>query len=243
MILLLMFALGVIKGLPRWFLPYTGVIGWQLSWVFARSGTFMGVNTRAGLVGSLLRQTDRLLFGVLRPSAADPWLVRAVYGEGELWFVLLGMTALMVLVAATLPPLRPFYLRIRDDWTLLSFGLYGATLVAVFVAFEDYPHPQKQPYIFLALLILAAGAWLYMRSAGRGGRCLALLAGITLSMAVAAVGKAILYTNSQLWPRETQHFTWQGEVLSTLFLWGWLLVVVMAPALLRLLPHPDKSFS
>jgi hypothetical protein len=238
---LLMFALGLIKGLPRWFLPYTGVIGLQLSWVFARRGTMMGINTRAGVVGSLLRWTDRQFFEVLRPSASDPWIVRAVYGAGELWFVLLGMAAFAVLIAAACRPLRPFYWRLRDDWTLLSFGLYGATVMAVNMAFEDYPHPHKQLYIFVASLILVAGAWVYLRSAHLWQRSLALFGGITLSMAVAATGRAILYANPLLWPRAApRSFTWQSEVLSTVFGWGLLVAVIMAPALLRLLPRPAK---
>jgi len=240
-VLLLMFSLGLIKGLPRWFLPYTGVIGVPLSWALTTRGTIMGINTGGGVVGSLLRWTDRHFFALLRPSASDPWIVRAVYGAGELWFVLLGIAAFTVMIAAACRPLRPFYLRLRDDWTLLSFGLYGATVMAVNMAFEDYPHPHKQPYIFVASLILAAGAWVYLRSAHLWQRSLALFAGITLSMAVAATGKAILYANPLLWPRAARHFTWQSEVLCTVFLWGWLVAVVMTPALLGLLPQPDKS--
>jgi hypothetical protein len=242
-VLLLMFVLGLIKGLPRWSLPYTGVIGVPLSWALTMRGTIMGINTRGGVVGSLLSWTDRHFFALLRPSASDPWIVRAVFGGAELWLVLLGMAAFTVLVAAACRPLRPFYVRLRDDWTLLSFGLYGAALMAVLMALEDYPHPHKQLYIFLASLILAAGAWVYLRSAHLWQRSLALFAAITLSMAVAATGKAILYANPLLWPREARGFTWQSEVLCTVFLWGWLVAVVMAPALLRLLPHPDKSFS
>ena len=237
---LLMFALGLIKGLPRWFLPYTGVIGLDLSWVVARRGTIAGINTRGGVVGSLLSWTDRRFFALLRPSASDPWIVRAVYGEGELWFVLLGIAAFAVLIAATWRPLRPFYLRIRDDWTLLSFGLYGATVMAVNMAFEDYPHPHKQLYIFVASLILVAGAYVYLRSAHLWQRSLALFASITLSMAVAATGKAILKANPLLWPRVARGFTWQSEVLCTVFLWGWLVALISAPALLTFLPRPNK---
>jgi hypothetical protein len=144
-------------------------------------------------------------------------------------------------MAAACRPLRPFYLRLRDDWTLLSFGLYGVMVVAVNVAFDDYPHPHKQLYIFVASLILTAGAGVYLRSAHLWRRALALFTGMTLAMAVAATGKAILYANPLLWPREARGFTWQSEVLCTVFLWGWLVAVVMAPALLGLLPHPDRS--
>lgn len=200
----------------------------------------MGINTRGGVVGSLLSWTDRHFFALVRPSASDPWIVRVVYGEGELWVVLLGITAFAVLVAAACRPLRPFYRRLRDDWTLLSFSLYGASVVAVYIAFEDYPHPHKQLYIFAASLILVAGAWVYLRSAHLWQRALALFAGMTLAMAVAATGKAILYANPLLWPPEARGFTWQSEVLCTVFLWGWLVAVVMAPALLELFPRPAK---
>lgn len=237
---LLMFALGLLKGLPRWFLPYTGVIGVPLSWALTTRGTIMGINTRGGVVGSLLSWADRHLFALLRPSASDPWIVRAVFGGAELWLVLLGMAAFAVLIAAACRPLRPFYWRLRDDWTLLSFGLYGAMVMAVNMAFEDYPHPHRQLYIFVALLILVAGAWVYLRSVHLWQRALALFAAITLSMAVVATGKAILYANPLLWPREARGFTWQSEVLCTVFLWGWLVAVVMAPALLELFPRPAK---
>jgi hypothetical protein len=237
---LLMFALGLIKGLPRWFLPYTGVIGVLLSWALTTRGTIMGINTRGGVVGSFLSWADRHFFALLRPSASDPWIVRAVFGGAELWLVLLGIAAFAVLMAAAWRPLRPLYLRIQDDWTLLSFGLYGATVMAVNAAFDDYPHPHKQLYIFVASLILATGAWVYLRSAHLWQRFLALFGAITLSMAVAATGKAILYANPLLWPPEARGFTWQSEVLCTVFLWGWLVAVVMAPALLRLLPRPAK---
>jgi hypothetical protein len=236
---LLMFALGLLKGLPRWFLPYTGVIGLLLSRSLAHRGTVMGLDTRAGVLDPLLGWADRLFLAVVRRS--NPWIVRAVLGAGWDWMVLLGLTAFTVLIAAVCRPLRPFYLRLRDDWTLLSFGLYGATLMAVNMAFEDYPHPHRQLYIFVASLILVAGAWVYLRSAHLWQRALALFGGITLSMAVAAMGKAILYANPLLWHPAARGFTWQSEVLCTVFLWGWLGAVVMAPALLALLPRPDKS--
>ncbi len=64
---LFMFALGLIKGLRRWFLPYAGLVGCQLGWALTTRGTIMGIDTRAGWIGSLLSWTDRLL---VRPG--DP---------------------------------------------------------------------------------------------------------------------------------------------------------------------------
>jgi len=234
----LVFVLGLIKGLRRWrwFLPYAGLVGWVLGWALTTRGTIMGIDTRAGWIGSLLSWTDRLLYGIVRPG--DPWIVRAVYGSGRSWFGLLGLAVFAVLIIAVWRPLRPLYVRMRDDWTLLSFGLYGATLVAASVTFEDYPS-ARWPYTIVMLLILATGALVYLRSARPRQRGLALFVAMALSMAVGAAGKAIIYAGP-LWHRPYRTFTWQTEALSAVFLWGWLGVIVLAPTLLGLLPRPAK---
>ena len=237
---LFMFALGLIKGLRRWFLPYAGLVGCQLGWALTTRGTIMGIDTRAGWIGSLLSWTDRLLSWtdrlLVRPG--DPWIVRAVYGAGRSWLGLLGLAVFAVLIIAAWRSLRPLYVRMRDDWTLLSFGLYGATLMAAFLTFEDYPS-ARWPYTIVMLLILATGALVYLRSARPRQRALALFVAMALSMAVGAAGKAIIYAGP-LWHGPYRTFTWQTEALSAVFLWGWLGVVVLAPALLGLLPRPAK---
>jgi hypothetical protein len=233
---------GLIKGLPRWSLPYLGVIGLTLSWILTHRGTFMGMNTRAGLLGRLLGWVDRLRLAGLGPS--QPWIVRAVLGVGLDWIGLLALTALAVLIVAAWRPLRPIYSRMRQDWTLLSFGLYGATMVAVSYTFEDYPS-ARYAFMFVSLLILAAGAWVYMRSARAPGpaspwrRALALLAAMVLAMILGAAGKGIIYASPD-WPYP-HSFTWRSEALHAVLLWGWVLVVVLAPALLTLLPRPQQE--
>ena len=235
-IVLLTFITGLIKGLPRWSLPYTGMIGLILGWVLTTRGTIMGLDTRAGLLGSLLGWSDRLIEGMVQ--ASDPWIIRALYGGIRPWFGLAGLTVFAVLIVAILRPLRPLYLRIRDDWTLISFGLYGATLIAVPATFDDYPR-AREPYIFAMVLILAAGAWVYMRSAHIRRRALTLFVAMTLSTVVGAAGKAIIY-NSPLRPGPSDYFTWQTEALSAVFHWGGLMVLILIPALLTLLPRPNK---
>jgi hypothetical protein len=213
--LLLLFVFGLIEGVPRWFLPYAGLVVSFLSLVLAQ----------------------RLFLGALRPW--HPWFVRVVYNKGAVWFGLLGLAAFITLIAATWHPLRPFYVRIRGDWTLLSFGMYGATLLALFLTFDDYP--DEEPYVIVASLSLAAGAWVYLRTTHPWRRFLALFIALTLSMLVAATGKAIIFTNT-LSRRVPARFTWQAEVLSTVILWGWLAAVVLSPALLGFLPRPAEPW-
>jgi hypothetical protein len=144
-----------------------------------------------------------------------------------------GMAALAVLIAAAWRPLRPFYLRIREDWTLRSFGLYGAVLMVIALTFDGYSN--EEPYVIAALLALAAGAWIYLHSIRPWQRSLALFAGLTLAMAVAATGKGILYSSPD-WPYP-RTFTWQTEVLCTVFGWVWLAIIILSPSLLALLSN------
>ena len=87
------------------------------------------------------------------------------------------------------------------------------------------------------MLILAMGGWFYLRCRWLWQRALALFTGLTLAMAVAATGKAIIYSIPG-W--SSGMFTWQTEAMSTIIMWGWLVMMVFAPILLKLLPRPAK---
>jgi hypothetical protein len=186
---------------------------------------------------------DRLFLTVVRQS--NPWIVRAVLGAGWDWMVLLGLTALGVLIVAAFRPLRPLYARMGDDWTLLSFGLYGATVMAVLYTFDDLPVARYPNWGHVgtsaSLIILAAGAWVYIRSgqpsreATAGRRALALFGAMALAMIAGAMGKAVIYASPN-WL-----YTSQSAALRAGLVWGWVMVVVLAPALLMLLPRRTRS--
>jgi hypothetical protein len=235
--LLIATVVGLIKELPRWSLPYFGVIGLDLSWVLTHRGTYMGMNTRAGLLGPVLGWVDHLVRAALGPST--PWTMRVICGTGLDWIALLGITACALLIIAAFRPLRPLFRRIRCDWTLLSFALYGASATAVFLTFEDYP-PSKYPFTFLSSVILAVGAWAYLRFDGLGARrAWTLVAALIMVAAVGAAGKGVLYASPD-WPYP-HSFTWQSEALHGLLLWGWVMLAILAPAALSLLPRPEVS--
>jgi hypothetical protein len=145
------------------------------------------------------------------------------------------MALFVVLVTRAVPVWHPLHRLLRRDGTLLSFSLYGAALFALSLTFDDYV--GDRPYKIAATLLLAAGAWCYLRSARPWQRLLALFAGLTSSMAVAAVGKAILYANPS-W-HHSGLFTPRSEAMSTIIMWGWLVLAISAPALLILLPRSD----
>jgi hypothetical protein len=138
-LLLSLFIAGMIKGMPRWVLPYTGII-LSIPSVYAFFELISGLH-------SVL--VDR----------RDPWFLRQVVYQGLLWIGLFVATLIIVLMARVSPPSRPFYWRIRRDWTLLSFALYGASLLALVLTFDDYPYDE--PYTIAGMLILAMGGWFH----------------------------------------------------------------------------------
>ena len=210
-----LFVTGIRKGMQRWVLPYVGVV-LSLFSVYVFSELIFGL--------SLVLVDHR-----------DPWFLRQVAYQGKLWIGLFVATLFIVLVAWIFPRWRPFYWRIRRDWTLLSFALYGASLFALLFTFDDYPN--EEPYVMAGMVILAMGGWFYLRSRRLWQRALALFTGLTLAMAVAATGKAVIYSIPG-W--SSGMFTWQSEAMSTGIMWGWLVMMVFAPILLNLLPRPSR---
>lgn len=209
---------GLFKGLPRWALPYLGFFLFYLAIILG----------------------NQLLNGPLSNvfSTQKDWIVRSIFNESVWAIYLLIGVGLIVLIAAVWHPLRPFFARVRRDWTLASFILYGAALGMLFLTFDDYAY--EEPYTIAAILVLAVGAWVYLHSASSRRRILALIAGVTLAMTVVAMGK-VLIRPIQSWPPDILRFPWQNSVISTAIDWGWIMVVICAPALLSLLPPRKRA--
>ena len=218
--LTLPFIIGLLKGIPRWSLPYLGVFASLASFLLAPNFPFV-----------LKRIT----------TVTEPWVFRLVIQQGFPWVVLLLLTIFFVLTTIVLPPLRPVHVRIRHDWTLLSFGLYGAMVLGQVLTFEDYPHVGRGFYEILCSLILAVGAWTYLRSDRGLQRALVLFASITLAMTVATIGKALLITGPEwFFPRAEND--WHGEAISTVIDGVWMVIVILiVPALVNLLPRTSHA--
>jgi hypothetical protein len=214
--LLGMFAVGLAAGAPRWFLPYLGFI---LSIINLFTHTLVFPPSWSGF--PFLEQASRFIRGFVR--------------QGTVWIGVVVLSILLVLIAALIPKFRPLYRRLRDDWTLLAFVLYGTVPLAILLTFDDYQ--GEDLYVLVANLVLVIGGWFYVRNQNPWKRYLILFTGLTLSMAVAAVGKAVIY--KYFWVG-VRHFTWQSETMSTVTLWVWLALFMLTPLALNLLPPAKK---
>ena len=211
-----MFIAGLRIGAPRWFLPYLGFV---LSIINLFTHTLVFPPSWSGF--AFLGQASRFIRGFVR--------------QGTVWIGVVVLTILVVLIAALIPKFRPFYRRLKDDWTLLAFVIYGTVPLAILLTFDDYR--GEELYVLVANLVLAAGGWFYVRNQNPWKRYLILFIGLTLSMAVAAVGKAIIYKYFWVGMR---HFTWQSETMGTVTLWVWLALFMLTPLALKVLPQSNN---
>jgi hypothetical protein len=203
--------IGFVKRFPRWFMPY---------------------------IGAPMPFFSLLLFIQLMEKWQGvwwyrlPWFLNIFIQEGLLWMGMVFMLVMLFVAARLVPKYRPFHQRLREDWTLLAFILYGATPLALVFTLDDYKN--EEPYMFLALLILAAGGWLYLRSAEPWHRFFCLQGGMWLSMLVAAIGKAVLVESS--FPGVPDD-SWQIEFMSTIITGMWLALFMLSSSMLRWLPR------
>jgi hypothetical protein len=204
---------GFVLGLPRWAVPSVGFL--------------------VGTAGILIFQS---WINLLPPFPHYSSVLGKVLLVAIDRFIFFGHTlllgALLVLAAARLPPLQPFYIGLRRDWSWLSFLLYGSVLPVLLVVFDEYQ--GAAPYQTAGLLILAAGAWVYLRRSQPGTRLHALLVAVALTMGLFGLGKYLLYPR-QIWSASTTFPRW-WEALVPLIEGAVWLVIIAVPAVLKLFP-------
>ncbi len=220
--LFILMIVGLVKGMPRWSLPAFGLLLMILNYVMF------------GIVG----------FAFLGVTATPPLFLREIFGSG-FSYVGVGILALIIiLVSASFEPLHPFFQRIREDWTLIPFALFGIMPIVIFLSFDGYQ--GSTPYEIGMGLVLLASVWLYVRNTQLGRKLVILGTGITLAMAIQVIGKWVLIP-SQRWvdvlQPHTVEQTIQGEVSSAIYTWFWIMVAVLAPAVLGLLSRPPQPES
>lgn len=160
---------GLRRGFPLWALPALGMLFFIFSAMLQVSAQLMVLITYSLPVFGRVGWPDGLVQKL--------WLM-----------ILVQMVFLEFMVAAVVGLLRiasAFLRRVRQEWTLLSFFLYG---LAILPALGNDEFRGIEGYQTAGLLILAAGAGLYLVVPRRWQRVLALLCPVILSPAVISLG-------------------------------------------------------
>ena len=223
------FALGlaVIRGLPRWSLSYLGFV--------LIPGIFLSLSP---VIGRWLYPNFIQAFGPRSFWSVPGRIIYLGIFDFIIWYVVLLSTLILVNLLRLLPYTRAVWQRIRADWTQLSFMIYGGLVFGVLLLFEEYRH--EDVWKFMAWASLALGAWWYLRAKGQKQRLLALMGGATGALWIVALAKWVLIplqawpTGYPVAPSETSRWV---ETSTAIIHWLWILIVMMAPALLNLLPQ------
>lgn len=216
-ILLVMFVVGLTRGLPRWALPFIG-------FVFGFANLFIYFFVFEEIVDPKWR-------GFSFPPFVSQFVGDFVQA-GTFWGGIIILVLLAVVISALIPAFRLFYQRLRNDWTLLAFILYGVTPFAIILTFNDYHHAGS--YVFISFLILALGGWLYLHNNVQWKKFMFLFSGLTLAMIVTVIGAAVLVEYTPY----ADIRTWQIAIAETITTWMWLAVFMLLPPLINLLPQP-----
>lgn len=218
-ILLVMFVVGLTKGLSRRILPFIG-------FVFGFANLFIYLYIFEEIVDPKWR-------GFSFPPFVSKFVGDFVQA-GTFWGGIIILVFLSVVFSALIPAFRPFYQRLRNDWTLLAFILYGVIPFAILLTFDDYHHAG--PYVFASFLILALGGWFYLHNNVPWKKFVFLFSGLTVAMIVTVIGAAVLVEYTPY----ADVRTWQVAIAETITTWMWLAVFMLLPPLINLLPQPHN---
>jgi hypothetical protein len=203
-----MLVIGRLRGAPLWSLPYLGIVAvigaylYLFQWVCSLVSPSLIANFASG------------------PWDRSTYLLLRVVSTGMLWLMLFCLTLLVIALLAIFNRFQPFFRRVRHDWTLLSYILYGESVFVLLLLFNTYRH--ERAYLVTSLLCLLAGAWFYLRSSFNRRRIVALLGGVTLAMALFALDQGLTLSQPAL------------DASSSRFLlaWGWMVLALLLPRLL-----------
>lgn len=148
------FGIGWIRSFPGWSYPYVGM-------TLITSLYMMNVAT-PGL---------RILgyeFG-----RNDLWGWRA-------WIPLAVMAAVGLLITRSLEPVLRLFTNVWEDWTLLTFGMFGFMPLLVAIGFDEVDRLYSLPFMVVLTLVMAGTAFAYLGSAYQRQRVLALVVGLFL---------------------------------------------------------------
>jgi hypothetical protein len=159
--------IGWVKGFPRWSYPYVGHV--LLFSLYLMSASTPG-----------LRIFGYDLFG------RELWGWRA-------WIPFLTMAAIVLLITRSLRPVLKLFTNVWQDWTLLTFTMFGFMPLLVAIGFDEVDRLYSLPFMVILALVMLSTALTYLRSVYPWRRILALLVGIILIVAVTTVAPTLYW--------------------------------------------------
>jgi hypothetical protein len=160
-----------------------------------------------------------------------------IFGKPFMGSWLVWIPLLVVAVFGTLwtRSLRPVYRLIRsiwEDWTRVSFAIYGLLPLMLIAIYDEVSDKASQPALTGLMLVLAAGALLSMRSTNIWTRIAWLVAGFSLCWVLATLHLGF-YWNGRHEPGMGAPASWAATLSWTSPMGAVLFLILIAPMLLE----------
>jgi hypothetical protein len=174
-----------------------------------------------------------LLFSSYMMHVATPGLriFNYTFGRNDLWgwrawVPFLIVTAIVLLITRSLRPLSNLFTHIWDDWTLLTFGMFGCMPLLIGLGFDEVDRLYSFYFMVILTLLMSGTAMVYLRGARLWHRALALLVGTVLTIAIVAIAPTIYWL-------ENGWVSVGGVVIGAVVV----VALMFSPALIGLLRH------
>jgi len=120
------------------------------------------------------------------------------------WIPFLVVSVIALAVTRSLKPVAKFFTNIWDDWTLLTFGMFGFMPLLAMIGFDEVDRLYSLYFMVFLALLMSGVAWFYIRADTQRRRIVALFIGITLAIAVTVIAHSLYWEkNGWVFPMQT----------------------------------------
>ena len=156
------------------------------------------------------------------------------------WTPVIVTFMIALLVTRSLDPLFQLARGIWNDWTRLSFALYGSFTILLLDAYDGIQISFDSLLELLTFAFLAIGAVAYVRSSETRQRVRSLLVGFGMAWILIISVNAVYWNGRQeVWMKEPAH--WQTTLLQLLVPGMILLVLLFSPIIFSSLRRFSRS--
>jgi len=145
------------------------------------------------------------------------------------WIPFAVITIILLLIPHTRHSGKSFFTNIRNDWTLLTFCMFGFMPLIVAVIFDEMGRLYSLYFMIILTLLMVGTVIAYMQSSTRKVQVSVLAIGVFLTVAIAVFGPSWYWFNKM------------GTAFSPTLIAGLIVYVVMSlPLLIGKFRKPDK---
>jgi hypothetical protein len=165
-----------------------------------------------------------LIFSLYMMNVATPGFLfgRELWGW-RAWVPFLVIAGIALAATRSLEPVARFYKNILEDWTVLTFGLFGFMPLVIAITFDEIDRLYSLYFMVALTLLMCGTTFLYLHGKDQRQRTVVLTAGVVLTILIAILGPAFYWKGTD-WVRQVQ------TILAGI-------LIMFSPALIEILPR------